>query len=337
MTYWRKLASREWFSMLISVVLAALLWNFVGGEQTVDKNVMIPVEVINLPRDLVISNQYKKEIEVAVNGPRALILELEGRQITRQIDLSKAVPGTTVITNDVDSIPMRRGITVLRVQPASIILSLDKLIQKKFSINPVTTGEPSPGYILKRLQMDPETITITGPETVLSQYDVLRTKVININGLRKSIQQQVPLDLEPAIVDLIGETTITADITVALETVQKQYKIKLAEPIKTGDKLIEQVHVIANVPKLLINNKTNVASLLSAMVVEDKENGFGVVRIIPSKELTLPVEVISIDPATVELEKPPAAPEQVPQSQAEPSSLEQQGATEPEQPETTAN
>ena len=39
------------------------------------------------------------------------------------------------------------------------------------------------------------------------------------------------------------------------------------------------------------------------MVVEDQENGFGVVRIIPSKELTLPVEVISIDPATVDLEK----------------------------------
>ena len=271
--------------MVISLVLAALLWNFVGGERTVDKNVMIPVEVINLPRDLVISNQFKKEIEVTVNGPRSLILELETKQITRQIDLSKAIPGTTVITNDVESIPMRRGITVLRVQPSTIILSLDKLIQKKFTVNPVTTGQPSPGYILKRLQMDPDVITITGPETVLSRYEVLRTGVINLNGLKNSIQQQVPLDLEPAIVDLIGETTITADITVALETVQKQYKIKLVEPITSGGKVIEQVHVIANVPKLLLDNKTNVASLLSARVDEDTGNGFGVVRIIPSRIL----------------------------------------------------
>lgn len=325
MTYWRRFLAKEWFPMVISLVFAALLWNFVGGEQTVDKNVMIPVEVINLPRDLVISNQFKKEIEVAVNGPRALILELETKQITRQIDLSKAIPGTTVITNDVDSIPMRRGITVLRVQPSSIILSLDKLIQKQFAINPVTTGEPSPGYILKRLQMDPEVITITGPETVLSQYDVLRTKVININGLRKSIQQQVPLDLEPAIVDLIGETTITADITVALETVQKQYKIKLVEPFKSGDRVIEQVQIIANVPKLLLDNRTNVSSLLSAMVVEDKENGFGVIRIIPSIELTLPVEVISIDPATVELEKEPQSPELNSLQETEAPILDQQG------------
>ena len=326
MTYWRKFMAKEWFLMVVSLVLASLLWNFVSGERTVDKNVMIPVEVINLPRDLVISNQFKKEIEVTVNGPRSLILELETKQITRQIDLSKAVPGTTVITNDVDSIPMRRGITVLRVQPSTIILSLDKLIQKRFTVNPVTTGQPSPGYILKRLQMDPDVITITGPETVLSRYEVLRTRVINLNGLKKSIQQQVPLDLEPAIVDLIGETTITAEITVALETVQKQYKIKLDEPITSGGKVIGQVHVIANVPKLLLDNKTNIASLLSARVEEDTENGFGVVRIIPSQDLTLPVEVISIDPATVELKKTAESPDQLPQTQTTaPASVPQGG------------
>ena len=326
MTYWRKFVAKEWFLMVVSLVLASFLWNFVSGERTVDKNVMIPVEVINLPRDLVISNQFKKEIEVTVNGPRSLILELETKQITRQIDLSKAVPGTTVITNDVDSIPMRRGVTVLRVQPSTIILSLDKLIQKKFTVNPVTTGQPSPGYILKRLQMDPDVITITGPETVLSRYEVLRTRVININGLKKSIQQQVPLDLEPAIVDLIGETTITAEISVALETVQKEYKVKLVEPVTSGGKVIKQVHVIANVPKLLLDNKTNVASLLSARVEENTENGFvGVVRIIPSPDLSLPVEVISIDPATVELKKTAESLDQPPQAQTLAPAVIQQG------------
>ncbi len=112
-----------------------------------------------------------------------------------------------------------------------------------------------------------------------------------------------PLTWSHAIVDLIGETTITADISVALETVQKQYKVKFVEPVKAGDKVLDHVTVIANVPKLLLDNKTNVSRLLSAMVVEDKVNGFGVVRIIPSEELTLPVEVISIDPATVDLEE----------------------------------
>lgn len=67
----RRFIAKEWLSCLTSLFLAILLWYNVGGEQTVDTNVMIPVEVINLPRELVISNQFKKEIEVSVNGPRS--------------------------------------------------------------------------------------------------------------------------------------------------------------------------------------------------------------------------------------------------------------------------
>ena len=300
LTYWRRFIAREWFPMAISLVLAIVLWSFVGGEKTVDKNVMIPVEVINLPRQLVISNQFKKEIEVAVNGPRSMILEIDNKKITRQIDLSKATPGTTVITNDVDSIPVPRGVTVLRVQPSTIILSLDKLIQKKFPINPVTAGTPSPGYILEGLRMDPEEITITGPETVLSQYQVLRTKVINVTGLSKSVQQQVPLELEPAIVDLIGETTITADISIALETVQKEFKVQLVPLFVDGERTLSHVKVFANVPKLLVDQKVDVDAMLTAVVDRDEEAGLGVVRINQANELTPKIEIFRIEPATVQ-------------------------------------
>ena len=303
LAYWRRFIAREWFPMAISLVVAIGLWSFVGGEQRVDKNVMIPVEVINLPRQLVISNQFKKEIEVAVNGPRTVILELDNKKITRQIDLSHATPGTTVITNDVDSIPVPRGVTVLRVQPSSIILSLDKLIQKKFPINPVTTGTPSPGYILKGLRMDPNEITITGPETVLTQYEVLRTKLINVNGLSKSVQQQVPLDLEPAIVDLIGETTITADITIAIESVPKEFRVRLVPLFIDGEKKLSHVKVFANVPKLLLDQKINVESMLTAVIDRDEEAGLGVVRIVQAKELMPKVEIIRIEPATVQFER----------------------------------
>ena len=72
--YWRRTLAKEWFPILISLALAIVVWFNVGGEQKVDTSVMIPVEVINLSRDLVISNQFKRQIEVAVNGPRSLIL-----------------------------------------------------------------------------------------------------------------------------------------------------------------------------------------------------------------------------------------------------------------------
>ena len=84
---WQKVWSKEWVLKFVSLVLATLLWYFVGGEDIVDKNVMVPIEIINLPRDLVISNQFKKEIEVTVSGPRSAIQEMTNKAAARPINL----------------------------------------------------------------------------------------------------------------------------------------------------------------------------------------------------------------------------------------------------------
>ncbi len=161
------------------------------------------------------------------------------------------------------------------------------------------------GYILKRLKMDPEVISITGPETVLTQYDVLRTKVINIAGLNKSVQTQVPLDLEPAIVELIGETTVTADIIIGLETVQKEYNLPLKAPPGSAEGTPKKVRVIASVPQYLLDQKLKIEDFLTVLVVVDEENSIGVIKVIPEKELELPVEIVQIDPETIRLEPEP--------------------------------
>ena len=323
----RSFVAREWLPSLISLFLAVVLWYNVGGEQTVDTSVMIPVEVLNLPRELVISNQFKKEIEVAVNGPRTMIMEIENRQITRQIDLSDATPGTRVVTNDVSSIDLPRGIDVLRIQPDSIILSLDKLVKKTFPINPVTTGTPMVGYILQRLRMDPEVISITGPETVLSRHQVLRTKVINIAGLNRSVQTQVPLDLEPAIVELIGETTVTADISIGLEVVQKEYSLPFTPPADSVEKTPAKVRVIASVPQYLIDQKIKIEDFLQVLVVVDEENNRALVKVLPGRELELPVEIIRVDPEVIRL-TPKSKPEPVLGPVAEESVVDPEAASE---------
>ncbi|MBU3982376.1 MAG: hypothetical protein KJ985_02610 [Proteobacteria bacterium] len=120
---WQEMWPKDWTLRFISLVLAVVLWYFVGGDDTVDKNVMVPLEVINLPRDLVISNQFKREIEVTVSGPRSLVLKIEKGDITRQVDLGHAVAGTMVIKNENHLIPVPRGMKVLRTQPDSHFLS----------------------------------------------------------------------------------------------------------------------------------------------------------------------------------------------------------------------
>lgn len=304
-TYWRRVLATEGLPILISLLLSAVLWYNVGGEQTVDTSVMIPVEVLNLPRELVISNQFKRQLEVTVHGPRSVILGIDQRQISRRIDLANATPGTTVIANDPDSITVPRGVTVLRVQPSTIILSLDKLISKQFAINPVTIGSPAPGYRLENLRMEPNVIIITGPESVLSKHDVLRTREIDLSGINQTTQLQVPLDLDPAIVDLIGETTITADIAVSLEMEQYEYTLPLTHDAGL-EVPVKRVKVFADVPKLLLDEGVKLTDILTARLAVDEVNGIGIVRIVQAENLSHPVEILKVEPAVIELPKKPA-------------------------------
>ncbi len=307
-----RLWSKEWILKFISICLASLLWYFVGGEDLVEKNVMVPVEVINMPKDLIISNKFKKEIAVTVKGPRSLIVEMGKKEISRQVDLFRATPGSKVVAIENDSIPVSRGVEVLRVQPSSIILSLDKLIQKEFTINAVTTGTVSPGFILVDLRLAPDVITFTGPQTVLSQVDVLRTVPININGLFESVQHQIPLDLDPAIVDLIGETSVTADITINYDTVEKTLS-KLPVKVVSGGFLQEvtpgKVTVTMKIPKIIIKKKMDFTSLFTVTGVEENDDGRLKVQIIPAIDLTVPLEVVKIEPQYVQLVKKPEVKE----------------------------
>ncbi|MDY0351121.1 MAG: CdaR family protein [Desulfobulbaceae bacterium] len=204
----------NWMLKVVSLCLAVMLWYFVVGEDQVDINMQVPIEIINLPKDLIISNQYKSEIEVSIRGPRSMIQDIRNRNITRPVDLSTAKPGTIVIRNDEQSVPFPKGVTVQRLQPTNITLQLDQLVQKKFPIKAVTEGKPAKGYELQQIQLDPDHLVISGPKTVLEKGYEISTYVIDLDGLNHTTTMQVNLNLEPDLFELLGETVVSARLEV---------------------------------------------------------------------------------------------------------------------------
>ncbi|MFW8600738.1 YbbR-like domain-containing protein [Desulfobacterota bacterium M19] len=215
---WRK----DWLIKLISLFFAVFLWYFVAGEDRVDMNVKIPVEIVNMPRDLIISNQFKNILEVTVSGPRSLIREIARSDISRSIDLSNAKPGNIIIDNKPDSISFARGITVLRIQPSHTVLLIDKLIQKNLPVKAVTKGKPLREYKLKGILLTPDHINISGPQKIIGKYKNLPTKPIDLNGLDQEVTRQIYLNIPPEVINLIGSPSITARIIIKEKMVERK-------------------------------------------------------------------------------------------------------------------
>ncbi len=258
--------TKNWLLKLLSLIIGASLWYFVVGEDRVDLIVTIPLELRNLPTDLVIANQYKKDIEVALSGPRRLIQDMRQQNISLPIDLSTAQPGAMVIQNEADAIPLPQGIVVQRVQPATLTLLVDRLVQKDFPITPVTKGKVAAGYRLESLSLKPTHITVTGPQTVLEKEQGLNTSLIELEGLNASTTMQVHLDLNEALIKLIGETVIEARVALKETMVRKTIRgVMIKRP--SGEELRftpNMVTVEAELPTLVAEETPELSLLLRA-------------------------------------------------------------------------
>lgn len=260
---------KNWLLKVISLCLAVMLWYFVVDEDQLDITIKVPIEVINLSPKLTISNEYKKEIEVSVRGPRSIILDLKNRNISRPVNLSDAKPGTIVIKNDDTSISLPKGITIQRLQPKNITLLLDQLIQKEFPIDPVTQGELAKGYILQKLYLDPDRLVISGPKNILERDLALKTYVIDLDRLDHSTSLQVHLNLDPEFLALLGETVVTARLEVREKLVDLTVKNIPVNVREAGIPVTVQpdsITVIARIPENLIHDTPELAMLFRASV-----------------------------------------------------------------------
>jgi len=297
---------KNWVLKLLSLLFALFLWYFVVGEDKVDMNVTIPVEIVNLPRDLVISNQFKKQLEVTVSGQRSLIRGITSQHISRTIDLSKASPGTVVIQNPPDSISLPRGLSILRVQPPTLTLLLDRLIQQDLPIKPILLGNVHSNFSLESVTVDPPSLEISGPQSILGSEQNLVTSPIDINGLKQSTVKQVSLALKPEIADLIGEPVVA----VRLNIVELQQEMDFADiplelDINNGRQtgviyqlLPPTISISAKIPQSLSQTTDNPRSLIHAKVApETLQAGSTILKVIV--EAPPQVKILTITPETV--------------------------------------
>ena len=299
---------KNWVLKLVSLFFALFLWYFVVGEDKVDMNVTFPVEIVNLPRDLIISNQFKKQVEVTISGQRSLIRGMTEQHISRSIDLSKAKPGTVVIQNNIDSISLPRGLNILRVQPPTLTLLLDRLIQKELPIRPILEGEVHKDFRLDSATVEPQTLEISGPQAILDKEQELQTVPININGLNESTVKQVSLALKNEISDLIGEPVVAVrlDLT-ALKKEMMFTGIPIDFDHEKGRKtetiyrlFPPTVSISAEIPQGMIENPNGLKSLFQVRINPETLQP-GSVNLKVSVEGPPQVKITAVTPETVTL------------------------------------
>ncbi len=80
----------------ISLLLAFLLWVQVASQERVQRTVTLPVELVNMPPQLEVSNDYVKSVEADIRSERGSSA-LDERALAVVIDLASSGPGTPLL------------------------------------------------------------------------------------------------------------------------------------------------------------------------------------------------------------------------------------------------
>jgi YbbR domain-containing protein len=208
---------------IISLILAVSLWLFVVGEETSEIGLSIPVEIINVPPDLAVTNDVIDDINLRVSGPRRMIRRLASETLSKIIDLQDTRAGIINFDISPEDLPLPHGVKVTRLSPTTVTLQLEKIEQKKVNILPVLQGSPAPGYEVVSVRFIPDKVTVSGPTSVLASLDTLWTKPISVEKKSESFKQEVTLDMSLHQVTALNKEPIQVEVTIDQRIVSRSY------------------------------------------------------------------------------------------------------------------
>jgi YbbR domain-containing protein len=197
---------------ILAVLLAIIVWYVVVGEERAEVGLTVPLELINIPRDLIVVNNVTQGIDIRVNGPRSLVRALSTENLSKSLDLSNTRSGNVSFSISSEGIPLPRGVKVTRINPTQVTVVLQKLAIKKVKVKPRITGKPAAGFEVDTLKVTTEEVEIAGPEEVVANLENLFTKPIDIQGVKTSLKQRTSLDFRNQQIYLVKEVPIEVQI-----------------------------------------------------------------------------------------------------------------------------
>ncbi len=188
-----KLLTENWTLKLISIVFALLLWIFIMGERRLEIGFRVPLELQNIPQQLIIANEVPSLVDVRISGPRTLLMKVSPNDISIVVDLSDLKPGLTTFKRLEERLNLPSGLRVTRLSPSFIDLKLERIKEKMVPVNIALKGEPLGGFKVANVRAVPDKVAVAGAETELKGISEVRTEDVDLTGVNDGFSVIVPL------------------------------------------------------------------------------------------------------------------------------------------------
>lgn len=188
---------------LVVLVFAIFIWFFVITENEYENVIEIPVVTVNLPENKVILNEIPDFVKVKIKGTGKDLIALGVSRAARlDLDLSHVEHSKTFAIES-KNVFLSRPTGAIEIEeiimPDSITVILDDHHEKKIPIVAKIKPHAAPGFTLVgEIKLNPDSVTISGPKSIVSQIDEVFTEDTEFPDLRFDLSETVPLAQLPS-------------------------------------------------------------------------------------------------------------------------------------------
>lgn len=242
----------------LSLLISIILWTVVSGERHEEWSYLVPLEIVNQPGELTITNDVPGFLDLRLQGSHSFIKGLNPKDLAVQIDISNVTSGRNIYPITAALVNTPRGATVTRINPSYISLDIEKVARKKISLKADLTGRPATDFFLESTEVTPSSIEISGAESVVKAIRRLKTATIDISGATKNISKTVPIDISGKKIKLAKNEPV--EVKVMIKEVLEKLEIKKIVPkainLDTRYKVTlspKLMHILVEGPKSIVS------------------------------------------------------------------------------------
>lgn len=215
----------NWPAKIMCITLSLLLFLFYRMSTLERRYFSVPLSV-ETNGDLVPAVNYPRQIKVNIRGEKDRIYPVQEEDIQVYVDLSRLtregeyrVPVGSRLKGsalDIDSME-------ISLEPSEILLRVEHRIVKKVPVTPSFKGYPEAGYEFTGYIVNPATIEVSGPRSLLAKMNEMETEQIDLSGRNAAFEGSVPLVNKNSLVSVAGNGKIEYRITISQTTLIRTF------------------------------------------------------------------------------------------------------------------
>lgn len=233
--------SKNTMPKLFALLFAIIFWLYVMDQVNPVMTISVdnvPVQLINTEdverRGLVIMDSKDFFVDLRVQGRRNDLYTVSPDDFSLVADLRGYQKGTQTVP--IEATSNRDMVEIVSRSVSEIKIFLDRMISESKPVEVSTAGALAEGYRVGSTDLSPETITVTGPETIVNQVRRV-SGTVEVSGKTLGIAEQVAVMPRDADGEVVSGVTLSAN------------SVRVQIPVNKEKEVPVRVDLVGEVPE----------------------------------------------------------------------------------------